>query len=164
MKTVLVMLLSLLSIVTQAQEWYHVKAHGIVYPLSAHAVQRMHERDIALDALSNLLAHGTAYKNTPSTQLIVNTNTGYGAVITNDARLVVTVMNRITKEKLERKLLKLLNQDPQILKQKDIVYLKHTAIIPPTEKSTRKKFIKSMNSRKGDEPYTRRSRAQKKVK
>lgn len=164
MKKLLIFLCGIVSGAMHANEWYQVKAKGQIYPLSAHAVQRMHERAIDLINLSNLLTHGVTHRNTANTELVVNTNTGYGAVIAKDTKLVVTVMNGFTEAKLERKLKKLQAQDPQTLSQKDILYLKHSAIIPPTKKSLRKKYLKSMGSRKGDEPYYTRARGGKKIK
>jgi hypothetical protein len=164
MKQLLIFLCSIASCLIHAHEWYQVKAKGQIYPLSTHAVQRIHERAIDLINLSNLLADGVTHRSTENTELVVNTNTGYGAVVAKDTKLIVTVMNGFTEAKLERKLKKLQALDPQTLQQKDILYLKHTAIIPPTKKSLRKKLIKSMNSRKGDEPYYKRARGGKKIK
>lgn len=145
-----------------AHEVQQVKASGITYPLSCHAVQRMRERGINAINLSNLLAHGKSYENTENTQLVVNTNNGYGAVVSINDRVIITVMINIFEDRLQRKLQKVKHANPTILKQKDIKYLKHSALIPSTEKSMRKKLKKSTDLFFDDENYQKKLRNKRK--
>ncbi|BDC34595.1 hypothetical protein Noda2021_05530 [Candidatus Dependentiae bacterium Noda2021] len=136
MKKIFVIVLSLASSLGYASQ----KSSNMVggYILTNHALVRMQERNVTKVDLNNLLRDGKRYANTPNTQLVANPNAAIGAVIQTQDKLIITVMRQFTAQRLNAKLKKIQNTDTVVLNQKDIKYLKHTAVIASTEKSRQK--------------------------